>query len=668
MALTDITGAQTSANTTDGGLVKGGSLPRIVKVDSSTGCTLTRAQVKGLTPNDFAALANKETDLARVIANAAEAKALGVEERGLTTLLTSSVTNIKPLINKVNVAEQSLILPYIQRRQKSVINANYFIVTGGGYASSETLSTYKAMSAPSSTGQGEHGQAASSLRNGDWRVDVSLGNSDWKSPITNIERYFLPGSYVVISGWRTDAEGTTTGGSDAFDSQFEVIGAKQKSGTTDEAQLLLRPVGRDVDHDGSTFSGSTHNLSHYQPEFGVLQTVANNVNDYEAWCYNQPTDLSMRLIVNWLQTTRESRIVNQEYKETLAKIMGGKVNPFLNSMVYNPLAEQNRIAAQVSQDQWTRATWYNQPISSEQTPEGYMNLPAVTDPEDSSCTLEYKAQALGIKTLLYEGNRIKDNLGNPLNLDSVFGDLYYLKRNREQDGDRVSVIDCMTDRITANLIFEAMNNYYKTKYSWDVTRNVDINQKITHDGIVLFNYNLYDIPEVGVQLAVFHDPFFDDLVNVTSGYNGTGYDSDRPESRSRALWFLDWSDIKIGVAGTNSVTRKSPNPDIDRLYRCRMDSVEREYSLRSTKWTTMVDRPHRHLIIENFAEDIRVTAKGPNQYSAMTGTTDSTTTGIYSSSGSLTYTAPVLDSFSADSTDADEGGTAQGGGSQDTTA
>ena len=116
MALTDITGAQTSANTTDGGLVKGGSLPRIVKVDSSTGCTLTRAQVKGLTPNDFAALANKETDLARVIANAAEAKALGVEERGLTTLLTSSVTNIKPLINKVNVAEQSIILPYIQRR------------------------------------------------------------------------------------------------------------------------------------------------------------------------------------------------------------------------------------------------------------------------------------------------------------------------------------------------------------------------------------------------------------------------------------------------------------------------------------------------------------------------------------------------------------------------
>ena len=636
-----------SENTTDGGLVKGGSLPRIVKVDSSTGCTLTRAQVKGLTPNEFAALANKETDLARVIANAAEAKALGVEERGLTTLLTSSITNIKPLINKVNVAEQSIILPYIQRRQKSVINANYFVVTAGAAASSTT--GFKLMTAPSNTGQGEHGSLNDgTLATGDWQVTVTMGNSDWKTDLTNIERYFLPGSYVVVSGWGT--------GGDAYDSQFEVIGAKQGSSNT-EAYVILRPQGRDVPAAGI---GSA-NYEHYRPAGGVLQTIANNVNDYEAWCYNQPTDLSMRLIVNWLQTTRESRIVNQEYKETLAKIMDGKVNPFLNSMVYNPLAEQNRIAAQVSQDQWTRATWYNQAINAEQQPEKYMNLPAVTDPEDSSCHLEYKSNALGIKTLLYEGNRVKDNLGNALNLDSLFGDLYYLKRNREQDGDRVSVIDCMTDRITSNLIFEAMNNYYKTKYSWDVTRQAQIGQKITHDGIILFNYNIYDIPEVNVQLAVFHDPFFDDILNVTSGLTGGVYDNAGATSRNRALWLLDWSDIKIGIAGPNSVTRKSPNVEVDRLYRCRMDSVEREYSLRSTKWTTMVDRPHRHLIIENFAESVTVTAAPPSQGSGADAD-------LYTSSGSLTYTAPTLDGFEADTTDADKGGTTHGGGSQDDTA
>ena len=49
--------------------------------------------------------------------------------------------------------------------------------------------------------------------------------------------------------------------------------------------------------------------------------IANNVNDFEAWCQNQPTDLSVKIIVNWLQTTRESRTIDQSYKETLGKIM-----------------------------------------------------------------------------------------------------------------------------------------------------------------------------------------------------------------------------------------------------------------------------------------------------------------------------------------------------------
>lgn len=587
----------------DGSLATAGSLPRIVKVDSSTGCTLTRAKIKGLTPAEFEALSNKETDLARVIASAAEAKALGVEERGLATLLTSSVTNIKPLINKVNVAEQSIILPYIQRRQRSVINANYFALESGTSASGETIANY-------SINNGD-----SAVKNADWKATVSLGASAWKSELQGIERYFLPNSYVIVNSWNNDQTSGTV--RDAFDSQFQVVAAKANG--TNKADLILRPVGKDVTLTGGSayFTGGSI-PAHYKPDIGVVQTIANNTNDYEAWCHNQPTDLSQRLIVNWLQTTREARVVNEEYKETLAKVMAGKVNPFLNSMVYHPLAEQNKIASQLSQEQWVRSTWFNQAISDQQTPENYMSLPGVTDPEDDSCTLEYKSNALGIKTLLYEGNRVKDYLGGTLNLDGLFSDLYYLKRNREQDGDQISVIDVMTDRTTANLIFEAMNKYYKDKYEWTVTRNVEINQKVTHDGIILFNYNLYDIPEVGVQMAVFHDPMFDDIIEVGTGMQGSGNNNWEvaedggiygfAQARNRALWLIDWSDVKIGIAGTNAVTRKSPNPEVNSLYKCRMDAVQREYSLRSTKWTTMVDRPHRHLIIENFGPKVSVSA------------------------------------------------------------
>jgi len=436
-------------------LVRDAGFGRIIKVDDSTGCTLTNASIKGLTPAEFEALSNKEIDLARVIANSAEAAMLGVQERGLVALLNSSITNIKPLINRVNISEQSIILPYIQRRQRSVINSGYFAIESGKAADTDSPT------APGYTAGG-----------GDQEITVNLGASDWASPIEHIERYFLAGGFVIVNSW--DASG------DPIESQFKILGAEDATtGGIAKANVTLRPVGADIKQDkadgtsgysssewgtrGDISSGFAGKLD-YELTVGVVQTIANNVNDFEEWCRNQPTDLSVKLVVNWLQTTRESRTVDQTYKETLQKIMNGDVNPYLKSMVYQPLAEQNKIASKASQDQWLRSTWFNQAISSNQTPETYMQLPAVTDPEDDSCTLEYKANALGIRALLREGSRIKNANGSALTVESLQADIYYLKRNREQDGSSISVIDCMTDRFTYNKLFEVFNKYYQARY------------------------------------------------------------------------------------------------------------------------------------------------------------------------------------------------------------
>jgi hypothetical protein len=601
-------------------LTRNPGVARIIKVDDSTGCTLTNASIKGLTPNEFEALSNKEIDLARVIANSAEAAMLGVQERGLTSLLNSSITNIKPLINKVNVAEQSMILPYIQRRQRSVMNANYFTVSNNeaATAASAADAAYKVVDAD----------------DGDRVLTVDLGASDWASgSITNIERYFLPGGFLIMNSW--------DGANNAIEVQYKILGSENVANAISMAKVTVRPVGPDITQstisNGQELSGynattwaAYAGADDYKQLNGVLQTIANNVNDFEEWCRNQPTDLSVKLIVNWLQTTRESRQIDESYKETLAKIMSGKVNPYLKSMVYQPLAEQNKIAAKASSDQWNRAVWYNQALSNKQTPETYMQLPAVTDPENPDCTLEYKSNALGIKALLREANRIKDNQGQPLSLDSLMADIYYLKRNREQDGSATSVIDVMTDRFTYNLFYEKMASYYKTKYGIDsFTRNMQLNQQIKHDGLILFNYALYDLPEVGCQLAVFHDPYFDDLLNVGGKFfpggpqdGGRLWNADGTRSATevmgdaagqtayqksaRALWFIDWSDVKIGIAGTNAVTRKQPHPDVQREYKCRMAHKETEYSLRSTTWTTMMDVPARHLLVENFDLDLTI--------------------------------------------------------------
>ncbi len=602
---------------TQSGLERSPGVARIVKVDDTTGCTLTNASIKGLTPAEFEGLSNKEIDLARVIASSAEAQMLGVQERGLVSLLNSSITNIKPLINKVNVAEQSMILPYVQRRQRSVMNANYFTVEANAKSAADSVTddAYKTVAA----------------EDGDRVLTVNLGASDWASgSITSIERYFLPGGFLILNGVDTSNK--------VVEVQYKILGSAPVTNAISKALVTVRPVGEDIAQptisNGQEVSGYTATTwasfsgkADYQLATGVLQTIANNVNDFEAWCKNQPSDLSVKLLVNWLQTTRESRQVDESYKETLAKVMSGKVNPYLKSMVYQPLAEQNKIAAKASSDQWNRAVWYNQALSNKQTPETYMQLPAVTDPENDSCTLEYKSNALGIKSLLQDANRVKDMSGGALSLDSLMADIYYLKRNREQDGSNVGVIDVMTDRFTYNLFYEKMAAYYKSKYGFEFHRNMQLNQTIKHDGIILFNYALYDLPEVGCQLAVFHDPYFDDLLNVSgkffSGgaadggmlYNANGSRSTtavhgdaagqaKAQKAARALWFIDWSDIKIGIAGTNAVTRKQPHPETQERYKCRMAHKNTEYSLRSTTWTTMMDVPARHLLIQNFSDEL----------------------------------------------------------------
>lgn len=543
-------------------------LPRIVKVNSACGCTLTATSIRGLTPDEFEALAYKEVDLARVIMGAAEAKALGIQERGIDRLLKSSIKNIKGSLNKIKVDEQSIILPYIQRRQGSVINNQYFTVEAGA----------------ATVGAGTGGIPASA-----WDLTVNLGSSWLKTELEAIQRYFLPGMTLQVMTW----DNTTN--KNARTLVFTILGSvNADSGGVKKAKITCEPNINATTWAG--YDGTARAV--YQPTFGVAQVGANSIHDRESWCQNMPADLSKKIIVNWIQTSRESRCVEEQYEKTLKLILSGKVNEFQRGMVHMPLAEQNKIATQLSEQAWLRSVFYGQRINDKQTPETYDQLPTVADVNDPGCPLGYKANALGIFTLLQDCNRVMDFNGADLNLPVIWEEIYKLKRYRDGDGDSVSVIDSMTDRLTHGRIFDAMNKYYKAKFGWETHRMAKLDQKITHDGIVMFNYNIYDLPDQSVQWAVFHDTFFDDYLSAFPATVGAGVDF---KARGRMLLFIDWSDVNIGIAGTTSVNRKDPDPDTNALYKCVILPSVKSYNLRSQKWTAMVDRPQRHLIAYNFS-------------------------------------------------------------------
>jgi len=212
------------------------------------------------------------------------------------------------------------------------------------------------------------------------------------------------------------------------------------------------------------------------------------------------------------------------------------------------------------------------------------------DPANTSCPLEFKANALGIRTQLSRCGKVSDKQGGALSLDSIFETCYLLKRYRETTSGSVEVIDAMTDRFTAAKVRDLMMKYYNDKYSSASTLFYQPGQKITHNGATVLEYNVYDLPDQGVQLAVFTDPYFDDRIGAFDTAN---------KNRSRGFWMVDWSDININVIGTNSAKRQTNVADS--LYNCVITPNVTHYMLNSKTFEVRVGDANRHAVLENFS-------------------------------------------------------------------
>jgi len=542
---------------------------RTMKVDSSCGCTLTNLSITGLSPDDIVALSTKEIYLTKAILEAKEAKMLGVQERGLMELLTGSIKDIKGDLTMQKIDQQSVVQPYIMRQQRSFINNNYFQIESGVV--------------PADAGVGSVPVSA-------FDVTVNLGPSWLKTDLSSPERYFVPGSTLIVMTW--DNIVTKTAKTLVY-TIYRAVNAN--AGAVNKAKVTIIPPYGTAGWNALSGAEKTS----WRPTFGIAQTGTNSTSDFESYCPIQPSDLSNKLNVTWLQTIRENYCREQSYEEILDQILKGKVNDYLKAFKYVGIAEQHKQQAARNRREFFNTVFYGVPIDVvNQTTANWQSLPIVYDITNNTCPLAYKASAEGIFTQLSNCNRVVDMLGNKLNIDYIFQQMYYLRRNREASGDSVQVIDSMTDRYTGSMIQEVMFKYYAQRYNLTNTVYYKANEKIKHDGMILFNYNIYDIPEASVQWAVFVDDYFNDLIDAAN-VQIVGWDF---RTRARNLWFIDWSDISIGVADQNSVIRKTPDPTTSVLYKCVIKAPITTYDLRSKMIGIFVDRPQRHLIIHNFSD------------------------------------------------------------------
>ncbi len=527
--------------------------PRLISVEDSTGCTLTRASIRAFTKQDFEDQQFKEVGMDRIIAQTKEARLAGVRERALTDLLLSRHVALN---ESKGGGTPSVISPFTLVPRRNVVNANYFQISAG---TSTTTVTH------------------TSTHSGAYEVTVGVGGSPWKSDLKDIEKYFIPGMLVnveYVDSANSNAAGTA---------QYKIVAAASASATT--ANVVLEPNVTDSYWDNTMTAAQK---AVYQPTGGTLMILANSVSDYESWCTNPPSVNDLTLVEYWAQTYRWTHAYNDEYVKALEAPM---TSQFLKKFRLLPLAQQRKQQELMMENAFYNTLFYGDRINEKQTVETYQQLPQVFDVADTDCALEFKANTLGIRSQLNSCGRLSDSAGQALNLDTLMETCYTLKRHRETTSGSIDVIDAMTDRFTASKIRDLMLKYYADKYSTSSTLFYQPGQKIEYNGVTVLEYNIYDLPDQGVQLAVFTDPFFDDKLGAFDTNN---------KARARALWMIDWSDIDINVLKTRSVKRQTNVAD--NLYNCVIQPNVNHYVLNSKTFEVRVGDPSRHAMIENFSD------------------------------------------------------------------
>lgn len=528
--------------------------PRFIQVDDTTGSTLTRANIRAFTKQDFEDQQYKEVGMDRIIAATKEARMTGVRERSLMDLLLSRHVALK---QPKGAPQGSVIAPYRLVPRQSVINANYFLVEAG-----VVHPTAGVGSIPASA----------------WRITVNTGVSSFKTALTSIEKYFLTGAYLNIQ--YVDSVSAVL-----RNVQFKILSAANaNAGGVEKATVDLEPNYTAAGF--AALAGADQLL--YQPTTGTAFLLHNSVSDYEAWKHQGPGVNNLTLIEYWEQTVRETFEYNEEY---LAALNSPLTSDFFKKFRSLPLAQQRKQQAMLNEIKLFNTFFYGERINEKQTVEGYTNLPQVVDPANTSQVIEFKSNTLGVRTQLNACGRLSDRQGAALDLDTIFESGYLLKRNRETTSGNIDVIDCMTDRRTAARIHDIMIKYYKSRFSSDLTMYVQAGQKITFNGQKVLEYNLYDIPDHGYQLAVFTDPYFDDRLAAFDTANKSG---------GRSLWLIDWSDVNINVLRTNSANRTTNVADS--LYFDVIKPVINKCMLNSKTIEVQVGDSNRHALIENFSD------------------------------------------------------------------
>lgn len=535
--------------------------------------SVTRATIAHLTVSQLNALFTPGglfADLDAWFINSIEMKACGIKTFALYDWIMANAdrTQYKAALSGTKVVKgDSLMHPFIMAKQMSVVNRDHWKVTGGYAVSAYTPAT----TGPLTTAQ------------------KNLGTHPNDRVVRIASRHGVP----LDANWFRERETihvfNRSGGGITQHGQWRVLAAAAAADNT-YVDVIVRSV--------NTASDEPFDAA---PATGVMIPGVNNVQDWEQWCQNLPNIDPRKKVPFWLQTFRNSRCIDSEYRAVYERLYDS--NPAFREFGDLPLAERNKQDELEFQKRFVNDFFFNKPLV-DQTLDRWEYLEpiytvggAVIDPGLSGKLVGRRANWVGVMEQLRLCGRVKDLVNNPLNFYEFLDENYQIMRAREGDNNRtVTDIDWWTDSITRAQLMTSFLQYYKQEYLEMLRITIQAGQVNKDLGVV---YDSYMVKRPGgVRINIMSHKYFDDYLDEFADQS--------MESAGRRLWCLDIGKPGVGsiyyaqIAANRKVYTTAQIEELARLdstFRCVMKTISIEQSLYSETGTVVVECPLNSLVI-----------------------------------------------------------------------
>lgn len=457
--------------------------------------------------------------------------------------------------------------PFITGKRKGLINANYWNIVGSS-------------STPGSTNGGV--------------AYTSYFDLQSQTSIPADTRWFSPKMTLYVRSLKTtNASSTAWLVQDA-----EIIG-----GSTTDVRVYV------TSQNANSFNDANKNVT---PTYGVVTRGVPNVSNYDSWC-NQIPDLNTNQLAHWwIQTTRYTVCTDELVEQYLTALREG--NPMFRQFGDNDSVELNRQILTAFQKAQVETFFWQKPLPNQDltnypaleaiemasgaSVSDYFNLPGL-----SGRVVGRRANAVGVYEQLGSCGRVRDLVGNTLNIPEFLGELYQIKRTREDNSIPANIIEVVTDSSYAVQLRQGFMRYLRNRFEGTLNMNMDVSaiSKTLPTGFTFTDIQL-DYP-AGLTLRIVTHPAFDDLLGAHVASNAA------LANVGRMMMILDLGNsIYPAIIATDSVTNETGDlstlaaVNADML--CRMRVSKRRVKHTSVTFTAVVDCPGSSLIIENIGGGI----------------------------------------------------------------